>query len=88
MSQYKWFTTEPTTGKPLLFLAGWDEPLRYFFLVIDYEDDADGPVFSNLALSNPAMTLEQIDSVCRAHGSLLPPDIRQLMIEDQKRALH
>lgn len=44
-------------------LCGWDNPLQWFFLVID-QDNADEPLYSNLNEPDPhALTLDHFQTV-------------------------
>jgi hypothetical protein len=57
-------------------VTGWDRPLQYHFLVISQRDDPDGePIFSNLFLRHPAMTLEQIADTLKTYGITAPPTL-------------
>lgn len=80
MSQYAWKTREYE------FLTGWDRPLKYFFLVVDFLDEGkreDDPVFSNLALpTGPAMSIPEIKETCVRYGSALPLEIESKLLGD------
>ncbi len=52
MSQYI-FEAHTKNGNKVEVLLGWDNPLEYFFMVID-SDDSDEPLYSNLFESDPA----------------------------------
>jgi hypothetical protein len=53
--------------------AGWDRPLQFHFLDIYQRDQPDSdPIFSNLYLQHPAMTLEQIADTLNAYGIAAP----------------
>jgi hypothetical protein len=66
------------------FMVGWDPPLQYFFLVIYMRYNDEEPVFSNLDLSNPAMTISQIKHVCEKYGTVLPPETENRLLNDRK----
>ncbi len=69
-------------------LAGWDNPLRYFFLVIERldakdEDEDEGYAFSNLTLKNPAMTFDQVKAVLKEF-QITPPETFYVDLEDDR----
>ena len=74
MSIRRFYYTTPA-GERLAIEAGWDRPLQYHFLLI-FEADARGALrhisFSNLALPDPAMTLNDITHVLHRYG-IVPP---------------
>ena len=72
------------------FACGWDRPLQYFFLdVYDKEgSDEDEPIFDNLTLGKPGMSIGEIKEVCGKFGTDLPLDIESNMIRDQIEDLH
>jgi hypothetical protein len=79
MSQRRWVADQYE------ILTGYDRPLAYFFLVIDWHDDelqADEPVYSNLSdPDGPSLSLGQISAVLNRYG-IEPPatlfaDLRQ-----------
>lgn len=60
MSQYVLTGTTPTGRVDVLL--GWDEPLNWFFMVID--PDADEPLYSNLDEEEPeSLTLDYFQGV-------------------------
>ena len=67
-------------------LYGWDDPLRYFFLVIT-EVDAKGKesrgVFSNLDLPNPAMTIDQIKKTLGEYAIEVPASLEDDLRRDE-----
>jgi len=67
-------------------LYGWDDPLRYFFLVVT-EIDEHGKeirnVFSNLDLQNPAMTINQIKMKLLDLNIEVPNDLESNLKDDQ-----
>src|SRR5215831_11356782 len=57
-------------------VAGWDRPLQYYFLDVYQRDHPDqDPIFSNLDLLNPSMTLEQIADTLTTYGITAPPTL-------------
>ena len=63
-------------------LYGWDEPLEYFFLVIeDSKNLRDG--FSNLDLSDPAMTINQIKETLNKFDIPVPDDLEKTLLRDE-----
>ena len=68
-------------------VAGWDPPLQYHFLMI-YQRGADRnfdePLFSNLYLPDPAMTLEQIADTLIDYDIARPPTLFADLIEDAR----
>lgn len=88
VSQY---TFKSTDGR-FEFLAGYDRPLDYLFLVVEDLNVADG-LGGQLAWSNldprdlptgPGMTMEQIDATVHSFGGLVPDDVREKMLADQR----
>jgi len=69
-----------TQGNLSVF-AGWDRPLKYFFVVVERvdakdEDEDEGYVFSNLRDRPPGkagMTLDEIRDVLKANNLTAPP---------------
>ena len=70
----------------LKILYGWDDPLRYFFLVIT-EVDNEGhelrPVFSNLDLPEPGMSIEQIKWTLADHRVPVPEHLERDLKRDE-----
>lgn len=61
MSQHN-FICESNRGK-VLVLCGWDNPLQWFFLVID-QGNTDEPLYSNLNEPDPSsLTLDHFQTV-------------------------
>jgi hypothetical protein len=57
-------------------VTGWDRPLQYHFLDIYQRDHPErDPIFSNLYLLNPSMTLEQIADTLETYGITAPPTL-------------
>lgn len=78
MSQYYFNLDENLSA-----LVGYDRPLEYHFLVIE-DPREDEPIFSNLFLDNPAMTVRQIKRVLKnKFQSVLPYEIETLLIADR-----
>ena len=66
-------------------LTGWDRPLQYHFLVISQRDQPDEePIFSNLYLQNPAMSLEAITATMTSFGITAPPALLADLREDAR----
>jgi hypothetical protein len=72
----------------LTVTTGWDRQLQRFFLVIEtdeqQESDEDEYVFSNLNLSNPAMTLDQIRSVLQSKKIKWPASLFDDLQDDKE----
>jgi hypothetical protein len=80
MSQY----TFVDGNKKVLY--GWDDPLRYYFLVIteiDDKGDEKDLIFSNLDLDNPAMTVDQIKKTLSKFNLSIPPDLEDVLKKDK-----
>lgn len=88
MSQYK--LKGDTPNGPVEVLLGWDEPMSWFFMVI--EPDADEPLYSNLYEPEAELlTLEHFQGVLERFGisniALLPgheSGLYELLMNDRK----
>lgn len=58
---------------------GWDRPLQYWFITIQ---DADGTLFTNMNLDNPAMSIEAIKDTLAMSGFDVPADIEDVLKTD------
>jgi hypothetical protein len=64
-------------------VTGWDRPLQYHFLDIYQRDHPErDPIFSNLYLLNPSMTLEQIADTLKTYGITAPQTLFADLNED------
>lgn len=64
MSQYQLKGDTPN-GK-LNVLIGWDEPMSWFYMVIEADNEVDEPLYSNLYEAQPeALTLEHFGQVLK-----------------------
>ena len=86
MSQYRWKSPDDRYE----FLAGYDRPLDYLFLVVDDltvpEDKDERTVWSNLSRRDnpggPGVNLRRIETVVRAFGGYVPDGVRDGLVAD------
>ena len=79
-----------TRGNLSVF-AGWDRPLKYFFVVVERvdakdDDEDEGYVFSNLRDRPPGkagMTLDEIRAVLDKHSITPPPSFYDDLAQDK-----
>jgi hypothetical protein len=87
MSQYKWVDDKYE------YLAGFDEPLKYCFLVVTLKDEPDPRtatdeeieavrVWSNLDQDNPAMTPSEVATQVSRMGGVMPEGDFERMAND------
>jgi hypothetical protein len=75
-------------GRPVNVLMGWDRPLSYYFMVIEYADAADeleDPVYSNLDDEHAGLEgeLSYFETVARRLGILIPQAMLARLQVDQ-----
>ena len=64
------------------FIAGWDRPLQYHFLVIN-DVKSNEIVFSNLNLDSPSMTIDEIIMVINGFGIEPEPSFKETLLNDK-----
>ncbi len=66
-------------------LYGWDDPLQYCFLVIYkvVETNPWTPVFSNMDLENPGMSIPQIKETLASYGIDSPNELAENLNHDE-----
>ena len=63
-------------------LYGYEYVFDGFFLVIT-RDRGYSPVFSNLNLRNPAMTIFQIESILKEYNIPIPENLEEVLTTDR-----
>lgn len=83
MSQRKFTFIHPSSHRMFYVTAGWDRPLQYHFLTI--EDDVNTePVFCNLELENPAMSIDDIRVQLAERDIKTPPGFFEQLEKDRE----
>ncbi len=81
MSQYHF------THNSFDVLYGWDDPLQYNFLVIEnILNSGEEPIFSNLNLDNPGMSISQIQTILVNFEIPCPGDLIKNLKNDAKHS--
>jgi hypothetical protein len=70
--------------KGLNVLTGWDNILKWFFLVIEDQSIPDDHIFSNLDQSDPNMTIGQIEQTLINFGITPPESLYEDLMEDRE----
>jgi hypothetical protein len=66
--------------------CGWDEPLRYFYLIVERIDtDDDDYLYSNLRRRNPAMNIDDVTETLRGLGIRPPATLSDDLARDMTR---